>query len=233
VTTARDPATARAPADLPGHGPERSAQAWRQTTVAVLVGVLAGWGAHAGAHLQPTESALVGWDVAVVVHLSWLWAASWGLDSEATAEAALREDPTRLVSDGLLLVAALACLAAVVSTIGRAASSSGGGETARVLLGVGSITCSWFLVHSLFTVRYARAYFQGPDGGIDFNADEPPVWTDFAYLAFTVGMTYQVSDTALRTHALRRLALRHMLVAYLFGAVVIAVTIQLVAGLGH
>jgi uncharacterized membrane protein len=60
-----------------------------------------------------------------------------------------------------------------------------------------------------------------------------PVWSDFAYLAFTIGMTFQVSDTDLQTSALRRIALRHMLVSYLFGAVIIAVTINLLAGLTH
>jgi len=59
------------------------------------------------------------------------------------------------------------------------------------------------------------------------------VWSDFAYLAFTIGMTFQVSDTDLQTSALRRIALRHMLVSYLFGAVIIAVTINLLAGLTH
>jgi uncharacterized membrane protein len=58
------------------------------------------------------------------------------------------------------------------------------------------------------------------------------VWTDFAYLSFTIGMTFQVSDTDLQTSVLRRLALRQMLISYLFGAVIIAITINLVAGLG-
>jgi len=86
-------------------------------------------------------------------------------------------------------------------------------------------------VHTLFTTTYARAYFSADDGGIAFNMDRTPVWSDFAYLAFTVGMTFQVSDTDLQTSLLRRIALRHMLISYLFGAVIIAVTINLVAGL--
>jgi uncharacterized membrane protein len=80
-------------------------------------------------------------------------------------------------------------------------------------------------------MMYARQYYTDEDGGIDFNSDEPPVWTDFAYVAFTIGMTFQVSDTDLQTPALRRLALRQMLISYLFGAVIIAITINLVAGL--
>jgi uncharacterized membrane protein len=81
-------------------------------------------------------------------------------------------------------------------------------------------------------MKYAREYYVDQDGGIDFNMAQPPVWTDFAYLSFTIGMTFQVSDTDLQTTALRRLALRHMLISYLFGAVIIAITINVVAGLG-
>jgi uncharacterized membrane protein len=91
--------------------------------------------------------------------------------------------------------------------------------------------CSWFVVHSVYTLRYAHAYYVGEDGGINFNMDEPPRWTDFAYVAFTVGLTFQISDTDLETSHLRRLALRHMLISYLFGAVILAVSINLIAGL--
>jgi uncharacterized membrane protein len=67
---------------------------------------------------------------------------------------------------------------------------------------------------------------------VDFNEDDAPDYRDFAYLAFTIGMTFQVSDTTLQTSEIRRTALRHALLSYVFGAVVIATTINLVAGLG-
>jgi len=68
---------------------------------------------------------------------------------------------------------------------------------------------------------------------VDFNEDEPPCYTDFAYLAFTLGMTFQVSDTDLKTKVIRRTALQHALLSYLFGTVIIASMINLVAGLGR
>ena len=70
-----------------------------------------------------------------------------------------------------------------------------------------------------------------PDGGVNFNQDQPPCYLDFAYLAFTIGMTFQVSDTDLESPAIRHTALRHALVSYLLGAVIVAGTINLVAGL--
>jgi uncharacterized membrane protein len=82
----------------------------------------------------------------------------------------------------------------------------------------------------VFTLRYARTYY-AEGGGIDFNGDRPPDYRDFGYVAFTIGMTYQVSDTDLTSNSLRRTALRHALLSYLFGIVVVAITINVVAGL--
>jgi uncharacterized membrane protein len=174
---------------------------------------------------------LLGWDIGAALYVVWVWHLNRRLDSEATAEAAVREDPTRVVRDVILLVAAVASLAAVIYTIADAAHSSGIGQLLRVALGIASIAASWFLIHTLFTTMYDRQYYIHQDGGIDFNMEDPPIWTDFAYLSFTIGMTFQVSDTNLETTALRRLALRQMFIAYLFGAVIIAITINLVAGL--
>jgi uncharacterized membrane protein len=96
---------------------------------------------------------------------------------------------------------------------------------------VGSVALSWSVVQTVFISHYARLYYGHPDGGIDFNQEAPPRYSDFAYLAFTVGMTFQVSDTDLKTPALRATALRQALLSYLLGAVILATTINLVAGL--
>ena len=92
---------------------------------------------------------------------------------------------------------------------------------------------SWGVVHTVFTLRYAALYYHGEDGGVDFNEDDKPCYRDFAYLAFTIGMTYQVSDTDLTSKAVRHTALRHALLSYLLGTVIIAATINLAAGLAH
>ena len=92
---------------------------------------------------------------------------------------------------------------------------------------------SWLLVHSTFTLRYARTYYSRPEGGIDFNEDEAPTYQDFAYLAVTIGMTFQVSDTNLTTKAIRRIALRHALLSFLFGSVIVGLVINVVSSLLH
>jgi uncharacterized membrane protein len=192
--------------------------------VAVVVGLVTS--------LEPVYTTLVGWDVGAVVYLVLVWRVNRRMTGETTAQIAVREDPTRPVTDVVLLVASIGSLGTVVAAVVQAGHSSGGREVVLVLLGVTSVAASWCVVHTLFATTYARAYYTDEDGGVDFNGHRTPAWTDFAYLAFTIGMTYQVSDTALQTSGFRRIALRHALLSYLFGTVIIAITINLVAGLG-
>jgi uncharacterized membrane protein len=219
--------------DLPLHSLPRSVRALWQVTGAAVVGAIAATVVTVMSPVDAGYGALLGWDIAAVVYCSTVWVPSWRLDAEGTAAAAEQEDPSRAVTRALLLAAAIASLFAVVFTIADASHVSRAEQTPLVLLGIGSVVCSWFVVHTLFTMSYAREYYLAEDGGINFNMASAPVWSDFAYLAFTIGMTFQVSDTDLQTSALRRIALRHMLVSYLFGAVIIAVTINLLAGLTH
>lgn len=97
-------------------------------------------------------------------------------------------------------------------------------------LGIASVIGAWLVVHTVYTSRYAPLYYSDDPDGIDFNQAEPPAFADFAYLAFTMGKTYQVSDTDLQTRPIRVTALRHALLSYLLGAVVSATAINLVAG---
>jgi uncharacterized membrane protein len=95
-----------------------------------------------------------------------------------------------------------------------------------------TIILSWGVVHTVYMLRYAHLYYNPPRGGIDFNGDEPN-YLDFAYLAFTLGMTYQVSDTDIQDQTIRRTVLAHTLLSYVFGTVIIAATINIVAGFVH
>ena len=93
-----------------------------------------------------------------------------------------------------------------------------------------SVILSWATVHTVFTLKYASLCYAG-GSGIDFNGDRKPAYMDFAYLAFTIGMTYQVSDTSIGSKDIRRTALHHAYMSYLFGTVVVAMAINVVAGL--
>jgi uncharacterized membrane protein len=175
---------------------------------------------------------LVGWDLAAAVYVAWTWATIWRLDPAATARLALREDPGRATADALVLVSSVASVLAVGLAITTESAVGGPGvRDLRVGLAVASVALSWSVVQTVFTFHYARLYYSHPAGGIDFNQEAPPRYSDFAYLAFTVGMTFQVSDTDLQSAALRATALRQALLSYLLGAVILATTINLVAGL--
>jgi uncharacterized membrane protein len=174
---------------------------------------------------------LVGWDTATVVYLTWVWMMIWPRDAEQTAQWAEYTDPTRALADLLVLTAALASLVAVGLVLAHAARSQGAWEVLQVGLSLTSVVLSWAVVHTVFALRYARLYYLGPDGGVDFNDENQPRYSDFAYLAFTVGMTFQVSDTALSSNEIRRTALRHALLSYLFGTGILATAINLVASL--
>ena len=210
-------------------GRREDRSAWARVAFAAALGVVAAAvPALAG---NPRIAPLVGWDVAAVAYVARTWAIIWPMDADATAHHAEREDPDRAAADLLLVAASVISLAAVGLVLVTAGDAEGADRGMLITLCVGSVVLAWTVVHTVFTLRYARLYHEGPDGGIDFNQDEPPSYSDFAYLAFTLGMTYQVSDTDLSSATLRRTALRHALLSYVFGTVIIATTINLVAGL--
>lgn len=174
---------------------------------------------------------LLGWIVAVVVFVVWTWWEIWPQDPEATALHARREDPSRPLADLACLSAAVASLVAVGILLVSAGNAKGATKLLEIALSIGSVVAAWSLVHTIFTLRYARTYFTTGKGVISFNDDDPPRYSDFAYVAVTVGLTFQISDTDLRSNEVRRLAIRHMLLSYLMGAVFVAITINLVAGM--
>ncbi len=111
----------------------------------------------------------------------------------------------------------------------RANERTGGDELALVGVALLTVVLSWILVNTVFTLQYAHLYYNEPHGGVEFAEEGPPDYRDFAYVAFTVGMCYQVSDTSLSTRHMRRTALRHGIIAYMFGVVIVATTINIIA----
>lgn len=188
--------------------------------VALAVGNTVGW-----------RFAIVGWVVTAGVYVVWTRLIVGGMDADQTRKYVTKEDPTRWVADAVIVSASVASLGGVAYVV-AAASRSGPGAIEAAVVGVLTVAASWFAVHTLFTVHYARLYYSDEPGGINFHDPEPPRFRDFAYVAFTVGMTFQVSDTEIGLTSIRATVLRHALLSYLLGAVVLAVTVNLIAGLG-
>jgi uncharacterized membrane protein len=174
----------------------------------------------------------VGWDAMAITFSAWVWLVTWPMSDEATAAWATTEDPGRPISDIFTLSASVASLAAVGVVLVRAHTAHGAEQAMLAGLGLLSVAVSWWTVHTIYMLRYAELYYADPVGGVDFNQRERPAYRDFAYLALTLGMTFQVADTNLQTSRIRSTALRHALLSYLFGAVILAAAINLVVSLG-
>ncbi|GAA2466273.1 DUF1345 domain-containing protein [Winogradskya humida] len=192
--------------------------------ISLLAGVVAGvLTALLGA---PGPAPLAGLIVGAATVLAWVWVVSWPQDAAGTKALAERETGSR-GTDSAILAAAVGGLAVVISAIVNANDNN-----AMVILSVVAVVLSWALVNTVFAFKYARSYYFETDGGIDFNQDAPPSYSDFAYLAFTVGMSYAISDTNSTSTEIRRLVLAHALLSYAFGTGILAVAINLLASLG-
>jgi uncharacterized membrane protein len=207
------------------HRLSAGARVWLAAGVGVAAGVIA------SVLTLPQAAALLGWDAGAAVFLSWVWFSVARLDAEATGAAAVREDTSAATADLLVVASGVALLAAVGLALLRAGHSGEPTKAYLIGLGVLSVALTWAVVHTVFTLRYARLYYDEPAGGVEFNESDRPTYLDFAYLAFTIGMTFQVSDTNISSKTIRREALRHALLSYVFGAVIVALAINVVASL--
>jgi len=228
--------------------------------VVLVVGIVAG--VVAALVWRPLYAPLVGWAVACLVYLVWVWAVIWGMNAHATATHAVREDPGRRVVDVLLLICAVSLQIDLVVVL---AASRGDGMENRwiAVLGLISVILSWALAQTLFTLRYAHLFHINerhaqkraearaanppsdadptvekleediaPFGGIDFNRPNyRPRYQDFAYFAFNLGMTFQVSDTTVSDPVIRVTVLRHTLLSYMFTTLVLANVINVIVGI--
>lgn len=211
------------------------AKSWIYSTrVRVAASLVAGIGAVVVLHQTGYAGMawLWGWDLAAAIYIVWVGLSLFRLDPAKTASLASSEDPDRVTVDILMVLASIASLAAVAMGLMQAGDAHGMEKILRVVTCVGSVVLSWALVHCTFTLRYARLYYNAPKGGIDFHSDDDPSYFDFAYIAFTVGMTFQVSDTDIHNRLIRKAVLRHALLSYVFGTVIVAMMVSLVASLG-
>jgi uncharacterized membrane protein len=171
------------------------------------------------------------WGVAALLIGLAIWPRILRMDAEQAKANARDEDFSRVSGDLVLLVASVASLIAIFYLVDEAGRRHGAAKVTLAVLAVAVVVLSWLLVQTVYTVRYGDLYYGDPIGGIDFNDDNPPDYHDFLYVAFTIGMTYQVSDTTLRTRAVRRTAIRQAVLSFVFVTVILAVTINVVASL--
>jgi uncharacterized membrane protein len=177
---------------------------------------------------------VVGWDAAALTLLVSIWPIILRADAAHAAQLAMREDETRGSAAVLLVGASVASLLGVGLALHLAGRESGSLRVLLIGVAVLTVVVSWTVVNTVYTLRYADLHFSSRDGGIAFgdpDGQEPPTYRDFAYVAFTIGMCYQVSDTTVRDRRIRSTVLSHAFLSYVFGVVIVAGSVNFIGGL--
>jgi uncharacterized membrane protein len=202
---------------------------WSRALIAIGAGGLAG---GAIALVGPFELIpIVAWVVADLVVLTWVWRTIWPQDAAGTERLADRESRSK-TTDTAVLVAAAVSLGAVGLAVVQSNSANNPGAVASVLLSLAGAALSWGLVNTVFALKYARLYYLDEDGGITFHQTDPPAYSDFAYVAFTIGMAFGPPELEITNSEIRKVSLGHALLSYVFGTGVLAVAINVVTNLG-
>lgn len=199
----------------------------------VLVAVMAAAMPLIAALTDPWRSPAYSWGVATIVYLVLVWGHISRLDASGTAAYASSEEPSKISRVLLVNLATLTALASVGLLMVDAAGAKGLEAWATGLAALAVVAASWLLITTVFILRYADVYYaHSPVGGMEFNQEEDPTYLDFAYAGFSLGMTYQISDTAITQSEMRRVALVHSIYAFVFGIAITATSINLVMSLG-
>ncbi|MCC8409875.1 DUF1345 domain-containing protein [Mucilaginibacter sp. UR6-1] len=165
------------------------------------------------------------------------WVVIFGAHPREIRKIASLEDSSRTLIFIIVLGAALISLSAIYILLKSTKGHADDEVTANVFLALGAVITSWWLVHTLFTMRYAHIYYDlqadKPDAptGLQFPDEPLPDYLDFVYFSFVVGMTFQVSDVEISSRRIRRLALVHGLVSFVFNTAIVALSINIISGL--
>jgi len=177
---------------------------------------------------------IAGWDAAAFAFLLSVWPIILRANSSHAAQLATREDESRGSATLLLVASSVMSLLGVGFVLNLAGQDSGPPRVLLIGVAVLTVVVSWTVVNTVYTLRYADLHYRSRGVGIAFGESagpERPTYRDFAYVAFTIGMTYQVSDTTVSDPKIRHTVLVHAFVSYLFGVVIVGGSVSLIAGL--
>lgn len=200
-----------------------------RVAVSIVLGVAVGFVVTPS--LGPAAGILAGWGVLALVSAVWILLVVWPMDAAQTRAHATVEDPGRGIARVIAVTGSFVSIAAVLVVVLQARHATGWTQFALAGIAVLSVATSWGLIQADYLLRYAKLYYDG-SGGILFNQDEDPEYTDFAYFSVGLGMTYQVADTNVTRNAIRRIVIAQTTIAYVFGALILGTIINLVTGLG-
>ncbi|ADG78419.1 hypothetical protein TPAU25S_02032 [Tsukamurella paurometabola] len=184
-----------------------------------------------GGLVDPTLGVLVGIGAAASVFAASGWVVLWPLDAASTRATVQRENFRPRVAELVVAVLALSGLVAIVALLVAGRSENKDAPAAAALIAAFAV---WAALHLTYSTQYAALYYgdRGDEpGGIDWGSDDPPAYRDFFYFSYNLGMTYQVSDTGVSSREIRSVVLRHCLLSYVFGTLILATAINLVVGI--
>lgn len=213
------------------HMIDRATTHWRLaaglTAGIIAWGIARYWGAPRGSHL------LLGWDAAAIVYLATTWALFLKADEAEVRSRAAQEDEGVPVLLLIVLAAIVASLGAVVDAMIVAKDAATPSKAFIATCAGATLVLSWLVLQSVFVLHYAHRHFGDGSGkgGIQFPGEQPTSYMDFAYLAFSVGATFQVSDNSILTAKLRRLVTAHAATAYFYNTAILALGINIIASL--
>ncbi len=192
-----------------------------------------------GLRLHLPHQIIVTWDAFAATALALAWWEIFVSEPSVVVRMAKLQDSSRVLIFLFVIFAAFASLFAVGFLLGTAKSASGARFTGHLVLAVITVMLSWLLINTLFAMRYAHLYYSIEENedvecqgsGLDFPGKEAPDYLDFAYFSFVVGMTCQVSDVQITERPMRRLALLHGVLAFVFNTVIVALSINILSGL--
>ena len=214
---------------------------WMRPVYRVLISLLLPGIAFAflcTSNVDPLMQAMIVWDIFALVYLGISWIIFFKHQTDHIRQRATTEDGSRSFVLLLILISSFASMFTVLllmlSTDGKEA------QPLYLVTAIGGMLLSWAMVHTTFTFHYAHLFYgddkQGGNahaGGLEFPAQKKPDYLDFAYFSFVIGMTFQVSDVEISNRTIRRTALLHGLLSFGLNTFVVALTINLVAGLRH
>jgi uncharacterized membrane protein len=205
--------------------------------LSLLPAVIA-WFAIPFTRLGTLPHLMLAWDVFALTLLILNWITFFTSSSYHIRQRAKVEDGSRIIIFGTVLVCTFASMLAVILLL-VTRSEKQEWKGIYLAIAIAGMLFSWLLVHTIYTLRYAHLYYANhPDkkdthaGGLEFPGDELPDYRDFAYFSFVLGMTFQVSDVQVTSKSLRRMALLHGMLSFGFNTIIVALTINVVAGLG-
>lgn len=208
----------------------------------LLISIILGAAAYL---LFPLEDKIVwlriifSWNIFCAIQIILYWITFYNMPHQSIRRQAQRQDDGIYLMFILILIASLVCMMAVIGLL-TAKAGNDDVKTVRTIIAISCMLLSWFLVHTIFSVRYAHIYYADSKedkskhfGGLDFPGQDFPDFIDFAYFSFTLGMTFQVSDVSVTSVKMRRLVLWHCLISFGFNVIIIALTINTISSISQ